>query len=215
MPAVIEKLPLLAIVLIVSLCALGGYFQVTDFLNERDSAATKSATTQVASSPVATPKPQRNIASFKLFGDASAKPKPVQQQTENLPKTNLKLTLRGVSAGFGDQINNALIESAGGETLLYKEGDELPGNAEVSSIYADRVVISRSGRLENLYFPTVSKGGGYLVSAVNTSDQEPEDLDAAAYPTQAPVTPTVSPARTKSIKDRLDAIRSRIRAGRN
>ena len=96
-------------------------------------------------------------------------------------------------------------------------GDSLPGNAELDSIYADRIILSRNGRLENLYFPVVSKGGDPLF----TSNEDPEDANNGVSATPRPVTsraPTVgAPAavnpRTKSIKERLSSIRERIRSG--
>jgi hypothetical protein len=43
--------------------------------------------------------PQRNIAKLRLFGDATKKSETAPPPEKDLPKTNLRLTLTGVSAG--------------------------------------------------------------------------------------------------------------------
>lgn len=249
MTALIDKLPWLAIALIVALASFAGYSQVTQFLQTQ--AQGNNMPVQSAPAPQATQvKPQRNVANFKLFGDAAA-PKPVKKQAKNLPKTNLRLTLRGISAGPDVDVNNALIETSPNNTELFRAGDKLPGNATVDAIYPDRVVLSRNGRQENLLFPEVSKGGGALFEAIEQNDeqryQDSADEFARSQFSTADLGPaerydedeqddyereingkqyqryldeddgpatTVSPERQRSIKDRLDAIRSRIRSER-
>lgn len=170
--------------------------------------------TQRVDSPEKAPEKRYDIAKFSLFGKAGLNPaaKPVEEK--ELPKTNLKLTLTGVSAGSGDRAASALVEGPDRKTELYKVGDSLPGNAKLHTIYADRIVIDRSGRLENLYFPKVSSGGARYLAAI--TPQTDEDT-AEIQPMPAPSTsnPGLSEGRKQSIKDRLNAIRSRIRSGQN
>jgi general secretion pathway protein C len=154
--------------------------------------------------------PQRNIATLRLFGDATKKSETAPPPEKNLPKTNLRLTLTGVSAGSGDKAASALIEGPDKSTLLYKVGDSVPGNATLNNIYDDRVVLKRSGRLENLYFPKVSTGGGQYLAQVESHDQQ-----SSSVPRTQVKAPSVDPSRKTSIKERLSTLRNRIRNGQN
>lgn len=249
MTALIDKLPWLAIALIIALASFAGYSQVSQFLKAQE----KANRAPIQSTPIqrtAPAKPQYNVSNFKLFGDAAA-PKPVKKQAKNLPKTNLRLTLRGISAGPDVDVNNALIETRPNNTELFRAGDKLPGNATVDAIYPDRVVLSRNGRQENLLFPEVSKGSGALFEAIEPDDERRYQDSAAEFArsqfSSADLDPAdrydedeqddyqreingeqyqryldeddgpatrVSPERQRSIKDRLDAIRARIRSER-
>lgn len=211
MQSLVNRLPLLVSILILALFVFVMYLQLAPLFETQQTPPAANVTTQESS--VEQTIKEYDIASFKLFGDATAKPKPAKQETKDLPKTTLRLTLRGVSAGFGDNANSALIEGPDASTLMYKVGEQLPGNASLHNIYDDRVVLERNGRLENLYFPAVSKGGGPLISSVATPQDYSNQFNAqpVSIPTNVSQ-PTVSPARSKSIKDRLDAIRKRIRA---
>jgi len=154
--------------------------------------------------------PQRNIEKFKLFGDATKKAEIAPPPEKDLPKTNLRLTLTGVSAGSGDKAASALIEGPDKSTLLYKVGDSVPGNATLNNIYVDRVVLKRSGRLENLYFPKVSTGGGQYLAQVENNDPQ-----SSSVPRTQVKAPSVDPSRKTSIKERLSTLRNRIRNGQN
>lgn len=248
MQRLINSLPLLSILLVLVTFIYFAVVQWQDFNQERESAAVaerqNAAATQTSAAALPKQKPVRNLASFKLFGDANAvKPVLVEKEPENLPETRLNLTLRGVSASSqspnktDEYSNNALIEDARRETQLYRVGDSIAGSATISAIYSDRVVISRNGRKENLYFPEVSKGGGNLIAAnlpsnnsselgdgsqsdyvygdISEQEEDQYDYDQEEEGESSNLAPRVSPQRTQSIKDRLDAIRNRIRADRN
>ena len=212
MQKIIGLLPNVLVGIIVLLLAAVFYWQVRELFTapEETLPKTKNPVRITSEKPVK----QHDISKFQLFGIAGRSPEPKPVETKDLPKTNLKLTLTGVSAGTGDRVASALIEGPNRETELYKVGDSLPGNATLSNIYEDRVVISRSGRLENLFFPRVSTGGAQYLAAVTPPDEDRE-MEAQPVPTPSAVGPSLAPGRKQSIKDRLQAIRKRIRSGQN
>lgn len=92
----------------------------------------------------------QQIPSWHLFGEPS---RVVEQAPVELPETNLKLTLRGLIASSLPAEAAAIIADSSNNENFYKIGDKLPGNAELSEIHADRVVIQRGGRYETLKLP--------------------------------------------------------------
>lgn len=145
------RLPMLVAVL---LClAVGGliYWQVTPLFQVDTS---EQAVSQAAVNPLPATKTKRthNIASFKLFGDSRVITAPVVVEEKELPKTRLKLTLTGVLVSPSEPGAGALIVGPDNQTGHYKINDELPGGATLKQVFADRVVVERSGQLENLFF---------------------------------------------------------------
>lgn len=80
----------------------------------------------------------------------------------NAPDTRLQLTLRGVLASDEPGGARAIIADPKGKDEQYSIGDALPGNAELSEIYPDRVILKRSGRYETLRLPVNSRPAGSL-----------------------------------------------------
>lgn len=94
----------------------------------------------------------RQLAGWHLFGVAekeSLELKP--QQPMNAPETRLKLVLMGVFSADVVDLARAIIADAKGSQLTYSIGSQLPGGAELSEIYADRVILLRNGRPETLF----------------------------------------------------------------
>ncbi len=95
-----------------------------------------------------------NIAAIqqaKLFGEYRPEAAVQQAQaTEDAPDTNLRLKLRGILAMENAADSRALIEQTRGELKAYAVGMPIPGGAELHSIYVDRVLLKRGGRLETL-----------------------------------------------------------------
>lgn len=210
----INRLPLVATLLIFAAICVGLYLQLYPFINEHFINPSPRTSTQ-ANTPLNTAakdtRPDYKISSFKLFGDPSVKPVVVVEANEELPETNLKLTLRGILASGNGDMNSALVEGPDRSTELYKIGDTLPGNAKLDAIFPERIVLNRSGRRENLYFPEVSKGGGPIVAYAD----DPSEAEPAPITREIPSPSSDNNARSRSIKDRLDAIRQRIRSERD
>lgn len=81
------------------------------------------------------------------------------------PDTQLRLTLRGALASDNKQDARAIIADSSGKEDQYAIGDTVPGNAELSEVYADRVILKRSGRYETLRLPVDGGTGGGNSSA--------------------------------------------------
>ena len=156
--------------------------------------------------------PGVNLSSLDLFGAASQQSAPTEVDTENLPETNLRLFLRGVLAADGEFPGSALIEDDKSKTEAYLVGDELPGNATLRSVHPKRVIIERSGKLENLYFPESEDRSGMSF----TADQENEPAAStqpivSSSPSTTPATATSDEQRREEIRRRLEQLRERHR----
>ena len=55
-------------------------------------------------------------------------------------------------AGKNNILASALIEGPNRKTRNYRVDEEVPGGAILKQVYPDRVVLERSGNLENLIF---------------------------------------------------------------
>lgn len=87
-----------------------------------------------------------------LFGTAASAPGQATEVPLEAPPTRLDLKLRGVALARGGSPSLAIIEGSDRESLPYREGDALPGNAELLRIEADRVILSHAGEAQALYF---------------------------------------------------------------
>jgi general secretion pathway protein C len=108
----------------------------------------------VSSLPVATdPNAEliRQLPGWHLMGVVVKKQAPVVANTPiDAPDTRLKLVLRGVFASEQSGRAQAIIADPKGKEEHYAVGDQLPGNAELSEVYPDRVILQRNGRYETL-----------------------------------------------------------------
>ncbi|MGM0767688.1 MAG: type II secretion system protein N [Pseudomonadota bacterium] len=157
--------------------------------------------------------PEVELASLDLFGQAGENATPQEIDTENLPETNLRLFLRGVLAADGEFPGSALIEDSESKTEAYLVGDELPGNAELRSVHANRVIIERGGMLENLYFPEADDRNGVSFAANNDngeSDEASSDDSGDSTP-PASSSPATDDQRREDIRQRLEQLRERLR----
>ncbi|WP_336368255.1 type II secretion system protein N [Marinobacter sp. C2H3] len=155
--------------------------------------------------------PSVNLADLTLFGQPGQAGGETSVNTENLPETNLKLFLRGVMAASGDFPGSALVEDAQGKTDVFLVGDTLPGNATLKSVFANRIIIERSGKLENLYFPDTDDTSGL---AMTTSEPDSEPAPAAEAPTPSPAASggdLNDDQRREEIRRRLELLRERLR----
>lgn len=91
------------------------------------------------------------ITAVNLFGKASASASSTTRAT--LPTTQMQLVLRGAFMSSNADNASAIIEGPDGQTRSYRVNSRLYGKAVLDSVHADRIVLSRSGQLETLYFP--------------------------------------------------------------
>jgi general secretion pathway protein C len=218
-----KQLPLFAAVLIALLTIASIGMQLYPFYLESQDTVVASVPAAASSNPNASEKPMYNVASFKVFGNYQATPEPKAESLDKLPTTKLKLTLTGVSADSEQKLGSALIEDPKRMTDRYGIGDELPGGAKLHEVYQDRVIINRGGKLETLFFPE-SAGGPQLLTSVSQPETDYRDTDMA-MPTvmgNIPINngengintgelPSITPAQKQNIRDRLSALRARLK----
>ena len=80
------------------------------------------------------------------------------------PDTRLKLVLRGAFASDDRKLARAIIADPRGKEEHYSVGDKLPGNAELSEVHPDKVILKRGGRFKTLRLPDERLGGGNRVA---------------------------------------------------
>ncbi len=127
-----------------------------------------------------------------LFGEATSGPAPVVEDVVDAPDTTLSLQLQAVVA---DPVDNkwgaAVIADGRGESKTYTVSDAIDGGggAQLHSIYSDRVILNRGGRLETLRLPRELSSGNV---------------------TFAPSLPTAPTAAPNSLRNVLSENASRI-----
>ena len=145
------------------------------------------------------------IGERNFFGLAGKEP---VIQVDNLPETTLKLTLRGAFMATTSSIGGAIIEDETKQASHYTVGDTLPGNAELKGVYADRIVLSRNGILETLYFPTDDN------AQVGIGTRLPPSAGSAGgsrVPTRGTMdlSPNQAEERRKAVRERIEKLRNR------
>lgn len=93
------------------------------------------------------------ISQWHLFGEAQRKAPVTETKVIEAPDTRLNLKLRGVLASSDPEAARAIIADGKGVEDSYGVGKNLPGNAVLREIYADRVILEYRGRLETLRLP--------------------------------------------------------------
>ncbi|MGB5325049.1 MAG: type II secretion system protein N [Pseudomonadales bacterium] len=134
-----------------------------------------------------------SITERNFFGLAEAEP---TIDVEQLPETKLELVLRGAFAANDSEAAGAIIEDDRKVANHYAIGDQLPGEATLRAIYADRVVLARNGLLETLYFP----------EEIDTSGIGERRYESAAGSAGGEMS-----QETREASERREAIRERIR----
>jgi general secretion pathway protein C len=95
------------------------------------------------------------LTNSHLFGEAAEQPVQVATPVIDAPDTTLSLTLKGILAKKDDTNGGAIISGNRGEDKQYVVGQTVDNadGATLHSVYADRVLLNRNGRLETLRLP--------------------------------------------------------------
>jgi general secretion pathway protein C len=121
-----------------------------------DAPAPEVASPQTNSAQQPTTRAPDSLMNAHLFGEAAKQgvAAPVVEQVD-APDTTLSLVLSGVHAKDEPDAGIAFISSGRSEQKFYQVGAAIDGGngATLHSVYGDRVLINRSGRLETLRFP--------------------------------------------------------------
>jgi general secretion pathway protein C len=214
----VSRLPLITAICLCALISGVIYWQlfpyINAYLNGIDLYSNTTQTTQTTDSlnQQRSEDKQRdyNISSFKLFGDALAPTKVAIVETEKLPETTLKLRLTGVLAGKNNLQAGALIEGPDRQTRSYRIEEEVPGGAILKQVFPDRVVLERSGRLENLIFEETRSIG--IETQVQAEREETADYTAEPSHSGQSSLESFNQQQTQQIKDRLSKLRSRLQS---
>jgi general secretion pathway protein C len=109
------------------------------------------------------------IPGWHLMGVVTRKAAPATTAVPaDAPETRLKLTLRGALASDDPANARAIIADPRGQDEQYSIGDTVPGNAELSEIYPDRVILKRGGRYETLRLPVDTQPAGNSTASRST-----------------------------------------------
>ena len=119
------------------------------------------------------------LLSSHLFGEAAEQPAVAVAPVADAPDTTLSLTLKGILSKEGDPNGSVIIANSRNEEKTYYVDQTIEGadGATLHSVYADRVLLNRNGRLETLRLPKE------LTASSGTPMAMPSPLPQAAQPT--------------------------------
>lgn len=215
------RLPLIATILIALAMAATLTWQGYGFWvqEKQREASARSANIESTAAAIRS-RPNVDLASVNLFGTEDINAETSEMDTENLPETNLRIFLRGVLAAEGEFPASALIEDSSSKTEAYIVGNDIPGGATLRSIKPNRVILERSGKLENLYFPESDNQAGLSIAAsqiAETTANQSDDTYSSqpANANQQTSSPAASDERREEIRQRLEQLRERLRNNSN
>lgn len=123
-----------------------------------DAATPMSTAAAVIGKPLTAAAPQPGALSrWHLFGNA-ALITDSRALASAAPDTSLALKLRGIFASDDPKSGYAIIADGNGSDQVYRAGMQVPGGAQVDSVYPDRVMLNRAGVLEALRLPEDKRG---------------------------------------------------------
>ena len=122
--------------------------------------AMTSRSRQAAPPPVAVgaPLPQLDIGGLvnaHLFGDAAVQ---ASGDAANAPPSSMPLVLAGVLATEDPKLGMAIIGESSQAAKVVAVGQQVPGGAQLHSVYGDRAIIDRAGVLESVFLPRRTGG---------------------------------------------------------
>ena len=134
------------------------------------------------------------LTDSNLFGPEADQTTTVVPEVVDAPETTLSLVLKGPVGMVGKEDeppSNAIISSGGGEDKTYRVGQTIEGadGATLHSVYSDRVLLNRNGRVETLRLP--------------------EELVASSSLVVTPALPQTSP-QTGSLREALSENATRL-----
>jgi general secretion pathway protein C len=90
-----------------------------------------------------------------LFGNAAAQ---ATGDAANAPPSSMPLVLAGVLATEDPKEGMAIIGESAQAAKVVSVGQQVPGGAQLHSVYNDRAIIERGGVLESVFLPKTSGG---------------------------------------------------------
>jgi general secretion pathway protein C len=95
-------------------------------------------------------KPMFKVSNLELFGKLGEAD--VVVEAIDAPKTKLNLELQGIFIAEDAKFSTAIVAEKNKTGELFAIGDRLPGNATLSAVFEDHVLIRRGTRMEKLLF---------------------------------------------------------------
>ena len=157
-----------------------------------------AAPTAVRSPGVAPPRTDYSVLKG-FFGEAAEQPEIAPAPVVDAPDTTLSLTLTGILSKNEDGTGSVLIKNGRNEEKTYWVGQDIDGadGAKLHSVYADRVLLDRSGRLETLRFPkdlSASTGSPMAMPPLPQTQTQPANLREVISENAAKLTDIIRPA---------------------
>jgi general secretion pathway protein C len=90
-----------------------------------------------------------------LFGNAAVQ---ASGDAANAPPSSMPLVLAGLLATEDPKQGMAIIGESAQAAKVLSVGQQVPGGAQLHSVYNDRAIIERGGALESVYLPRTSSG---------------------------------------------------------
>jgi len=107
------------------------------------------------------------IANAHIFGEATAETAPPPPaEHDDLAETRLNLSLKGTITANDEQLSIAIIADTGNQEKVYAIRDTVVPGTTLHAVYADRVILNRSGALEALKLPKEFPQGSQSVRRV-------------------------------------------------
>ena len=124
------------------------------------------------------------LTNSRLFGEAAEQPAVAAAPVVDAPDTTLSLTLKGILSKEGDLNGSVIIANSRSEEKTYYVGQtiEAADGTTLHSVYADRVLLDRNGRLETLRLPkdlTASSGAPMAMPSPLPQAPQPGSLREA------------------------------------
>lgn len=136
---------------------------------------------------------QSQVDGWQLFGVYNSKVSAQQKSEVDAPETRLQLLLLGLFLSPDAKRSSAIIAQKGQDAGLYHIGDDIPGNAKLENIYADRIILRRQGRLETLRLSSLGTLSG-VAQVAQSQSASAQPVSAQSAPNQsAPAQPASNP----------------------
>lgn len=127
----------------------------------------------------------RQLPEWHLMGVVTQAAAPVKQAAPvDAPDTRLQLVLRGALSSDDKEHARAIIADPRGKEDQYAIGDTLPGNAELSEVYPDRVILLRNGRYETLRLPKDEQASGSRAASRQVASRTTAGRQTGVSPAQ-------------------------------
>jgi general secretion pathway protein C len=119
----------------------------------------RSRQTAPPTAAAALPAPPLDIGGLvnaHLFGNAAAQ---ASGDAANAPPSSMPLVLAGLLATADPKEGMAIIGESAAAAKVVAVGQQVPGGAQLHSVYSDRAIIDRNGALESVFLPRNAAGG--------------------------------------------------------